>query len=182
MPATVASTRDRGRLYGGGADAAGSALHEDGLAGLQGAAPHKAIVGGGEDHAQRRRLDERQTGWDGHGLSFGQHDILRVAALAAHSEAAEEDAVARPDSGDLGADFLYDAGPVRAYGLRRLFGRGEAVLADRDVHRIHGRGFDAHQDLTCRRFGLGDLFEHQDLRPAVLVDTHRFHCRLLVPP
>ncbi len=30
--------------------------------------------------------------------------------------------------------------------------------------------------------GLRDLFVHQDLGPAVLVDTHRFHRRLLAPP
>ena len=171
-----------GQLHGGGADAAGRALHEDGLAGLHGAAPHEAVVGGGEDHAQGGRLGERETVGYRHGLGLGQHDVLGIAALAAHAKAAEEDLVARLDTGDLGADRLHDARSVRADDLGRLLGRGEAVLAYRDVHGVHGSSLDAHEDLACLGFGLRDLFVHQDLGTAVLVDTHRFHRRLLAPP
>src|SRR5665648_607273 len=171
-----------GKLHGGGADAAGRTLHEDGLAGLQGAAPHEAVVGGGEDHAEGRRLGERQTGRDGDGLGLGQNDVLGIAALAADAEAAEEDGIAWLDAGDLGADRLHDARSVRADDLGRLLGCGETVLAYRDVHGVHGSSLDAHEDLACLRFGLRDLFVYQDLGTVVLVDTHRFHRRLLTPP
>ena len=58
---------------------------------------HEAVVGGGEDHAERRRLDEREAGRYGDGLGLGDERVLGVAALAADAEPAEEDPVARLD-------------------------------------------------------------------------------------
>src|SRR5665647_2362132 len=150
-PATVASTRARRAL-----------------ASCTEAEPHEAVVGGGEDHAEGRRLGERQTGRDGDGLGLGQNDVLDIAALAADAEAAEEDGIAWLDAGDLGADRLHDARSVRADDLGRLLGCGETVLAYRDVHGVHGSSLDAHEDLACLRFGLRDLFVYQDLGTAVL--------------
>ena len=99
-----------------------------------------------------RRMTDRG---DRDGLGLGEHRIVGVAAFAADAEAAEEHRVARPHGGDVGAGRLDDTGPVRADGLRRSLRRREAVLADRDVDGVDGRGLNAHEHLVWRGLGIG---------------------------
>jgi len=168
-----------GDLDGRGADAAGPALHEHGLAGLEIAAPDEAVVGGGEDHAQGGGVDERERRRFGHRLRLGDESVLGVAALAADAEAAEDHLVAGTDARHLGADPFHHASAVRAEDLRRLLRRREAALAHGDVDWVHGRRLDAHQDLSWAGLGVGDVLIDEDLGAAVFVDAHRLHRRLL---
>ena len=176
----VGAERD-GQLHRSRAHAARRALYEHRLAGLQGAARDESVVGGGECHAQGGGIDKRETGRYGHGLRLGDKGVLGVAPLAADAEATEEHLVSRLDGRDVGADLLDHTGAVGAECLRRLFRRGEAVLAHGHVDGVHRGRFDAHQDLSRAGLRGGDLFVHQDLGPTILMDTYRLHHCLLRP-
>jgi hypothetical protein len=89
----------------------------------------------------------------------------------------EHHAVADPDPGHAVAEGFDDPGPVRSQdaGLRN---RREPSTHP-DVEVVERHRVEPDQNLARAGDRLGDLFDAEDVRAAVLVDPHREHGTIL---
>ena len=74
---------------------------------------------------------------------------------------------------DIGSDCVDGPRPFRSQGEGCLQGIEPGALIDIDV--IHADGFDFDAGLTGFRFGNRYLFEGQNFRTAIFMNSHCFH-------
>ncbi len=110
-----------------------------------------------------------------------QLGVRAVAVLADHVDhpsvcldaRIENDALAGLEAAHTLAERLDDAGAVGAENAR-LRHRGEP-FADPDVEMVQCRSAEADEHLARPGLRIRRLLEHQNLGPAVLMDSHRAH-------
>ncbi len=158
-----------GELDGGDADAAGAALDEDGLAGLEIAEFEQAIVGGAEGDGDGSGLLDIEAIGDGPAGSGGDGDDGRMGA-GGHGA---DDALAGTVFGDGFAGFADGAGALVADDVG---GAWEfATGAVEDIAAFDADGFHIDNEPAGVALGIGEFFVAEDRRGAGLVIDGSFH-------
>ena len=163
-----------GHLDGRDTNAAGAALHQQGLAGGELGAVEDVAPDGEEGLGQRSRLDVGQAQRSRQALTHRRHAVLRVAAASDQ----RADAVAHPKarggqrlgiaSDDLARDF--QAGNVRR-------ARGHRVVAGalKHIGAVDAAGRHADQQFARAGHRLFALGQAQHLGGAGLADFYDLH-------
>ncbi len=164
-----------------GADAAGAAMHQQPLAGLQGGAFEHVVPDGEDRLRQRRRLGESEALRHRQGGGLGRHGELGIAA--AIDQRTDEIAVlearrARTAANDFARDFETEQ-------VGRAFRRGIESLTLEHVGPVDAGGGNLDQHLAATGARHRPRGRHQNLGPAGLLrfdDRHglRQHQSLIV--
>lgn len=185
-------------LNAGRADTAACAENENGFGGLELRASEQHVPGGLENEWDGGSFFERKIFGVGEAVGFGTADefgapaVNHVAevgklravivaageaggALAAGDSRGEENFLAGPDRGDVGADFFDDAGDVAAGNVRKRDRNAGEAAAYPEVEMIEGAGVDAGKDFARAGFGFGDVGVVEDFGAAVVVEKDGFH-------
>ena len=159
-----------GELDRGGADAAGAAVHQDALAGLEVSELEDVGPDGEEGLRDAGGLLHGEALWHGQALHAGREAVLGVAA--AGDERADAVALAPPGvrgrGGDGARDFQSEDG-------RRSRRRRIVAGALQQVGTIDARGLDANQHFARARDGRRALGDVQNVRRPGLCEVDVLH-------
>ena len=163
-----------GHLDGRDADAAGAALDQQRLAGLQAGAVEDVAPHREESLRQRRRFDIAHALGNRQALAHRRHAQLRVAATG--HQRADAVALLEPGRGHGRAVALDDlAGHFQARDIRGA-GRHRVVAgALQHVRAVDAAGGDTDQEFTRARDGRRPFAQTQDVGLAKGADFDGFH-------
>ena len=162
------------QLHRIGADIAGAAVDDDGLAFAQRGVIEQHLPCHHADHRHRRGLDMRQRrrlfrdhARRNDGVFGVAHDEKRVGST--------EHLIARREAGGIGADLFDDAGDFGTQRQRRRQRQAALAGAHQGIPRPDAGGAYPYQDLQFLRLRHVDTFERNDLRRSELVYSCRRH-------
>ena len=167
-----------GELHGEVRNAAGAALDQDGLAGLE--------LDGVLDRHERGEAGERE----GRGVGVGDvvgflrddrgvdRDLLGVGAFLAHGAHAEH-VIADLEVANAFAERAHDAREVAPQHVGKLADPVRLAGAHLPVGAVDARRVDVDDDLSGLGDGIGQLSVCENVGAAMLFDVHSFHCSFL---
>jgi hypothetical protein len=166
-------------LNGERAHAARAGLDEDALAGAQSGVAHETLPRGLTDERKRCRLHVVDVHGFVRKLVRVDRDELRVSALA-RVRRRSEDLVAALEPRDQRSDLDDDTRDIEPEHHRHLVTNERAVKASPDlaIDRVDACGTDLDQDIARSDRRRGNVFDTEDIRPAVLADDGRSHATL----